>query len=223
MRQAAAVLWSLFWPVIWSITFTNSVSHRGIVATALILVLLFVLSAALDRLLEASDAYGNAIAGNNQGRMALRSGPAVTAFGIMALLAVQLMLLSVCRGITYGGADGKAAQALIFSTFKFGGWLDITNINPLQGLGSQMLPLNVWVNPAYWPFALLSNQFTLEISGMVSLACFALACYVMARCFDVPVLPSIVAAQLCILLFVPIDIILGFAGVFFINPGLAVV
>jgi hypothetical protein len=57
----------------------------------------------------------------------------------------------------------------------------------------------------------------------VSLACFALACYVMARCFDVPVLPSIVAAQLCILLFVPIDIILGFAGVFFINPGLAVV
>jgi hypothetical protein len=220
--KAAAVLWSLFWPIIWSMTLTNSVSYRGVVATYLILVLLFVLSAALDRL-AASDAYRNAIAGNNQSRITLHSQSAVAAFGIIALLAVQLMLLSMCPGLTYGGGDGMAAQALIFTTFKFGGWLDITNINPLQGLGSQMLPLNVWVNPAYWPFAFLTNQFTPEISGMVALVCFALACYVMARCFDVPLLPSIVAAQLCILLFVPIGLILGLAAVFYINPGLAVV
>ena len=221
--KAAAVLWSLFWPVIGSITFTHSYSLRAIAATALILALLLFLSAAPDRLLAANNAYRKAIAADNQGRMTLLSKLAVAAFGIIAVLAVQLILLSVCRGLTYGGADGKTAQALIFTTLRFGGWLDITNINPLQGLGSQMLPLNVWANPAYWPFALLTDQFTPEISGVVALVCFALACYVMARCFDVPILPSIVAAQLCILLFIPIGIILGFAGVYYINPGLAVV
>jgi hypothetical protein len=221
--KAAAVLWSLFWPAIWSITFTNSVTQRGIIAAALILALLLVLSAALDRLFSASNAYRKAIDGNDQGSMTLHSKFAVAAVGIIALVAMQLVLLSVCRGVTYGGADGKAAQALIFTTLKFGGWLDINNINPLQGLGSQMLPLNVWVNPAYWPFAFFTNQFTPEISGVVALACFALACYVMARCFDVPVLPSIVAAQLCTLLFVPIGFLLGFTAVFYINPGLAVV
>jgi hypothetical protein len=45
----------------------------------------------------------------------------------------------------------------------------------------------------------------------------------MARCFDVPVLPSIVAAQLSIILFGPLAYIFVFYQVFWINPGIAVV
>src|SRR5262249_62393603 len=45
----------------------------------------------------------------------------------------------------------------------------------------------------------------------------------MARCFDVPVLPSIVAAQLSIILFGPLASMLVFYQAFWINPGTAVV
>ena len=96
------------------------------------------------------------------------------------------------------------AQAVVHTAFQFGSLFQLNNINPLQGFGSQLLPHNVWLNPAYWPFAVLDNGLALDISGLVSLGCLALACYIMARCFDLPVLPSIIAAQLSIILFAPV-------------------
>src|SRR5262249_54976981 len=91
------------------------------------------------------------------------------------------------------------------------------------GLGSQLQPHNVWANPAYWTFALVDSPLALAASALVALGCLALACYVMARCFDVPVLPSIVAAQLSIILFGPLANMLVLYQVFWINPGIAVV
>lgn len=49
------------------------------------------------------------------------------------------------------------------------------------------------------------------------------SCYLMARCFDVPVLPSAIAAQLCILLFVPALLIVLMPTNFCLTPGDAVV
>ena len=51
---------------------------------------------------------------------------------------------------------------------------------------------------------------------------FASACYVMARCFDVGVIASAIAAQLCIVLFAPMVLVLKLPTVFCINPGNAV-
>ncbi len=86
-----------------------------------------------------------------------------------------------------------------------------------------MMPMNVWVNPAYWPFAFFDKELASEISGIVAFICYAAACYAMARCFDLPRLPSIIAAQLSIMLFAPAVRALAFTANFASIPGLAVV
>jgi hypothetical protein len=150
-------------------------------------------------------------------------GFVLVAFAFAALVGAELALIITIPGGNYGGADGKAAQAEILATLEFARAFDISNLNPLQGMGSQMMPMNVWVNPAYWPFALVDKELATEISGVVALVCYAVACYVMARCFDLPRLPSIVAAQLSIMLFGPAVLALSFFVVFSSIPGLAVV
>ena len=144
-------------------------------------------------------------------------------FGLIALLTAEGISSSVIPGTHYSQGDGKMAQAVIHTALKFGGIVHVNNINPLQGFGSQLQPHNVWANPAYWPFAILDSPLALDISALFALGCLALACYIMARCFDVPVLPSIVAAQLSIILFGPLAYLLVFYQVFWINPGIAVV
>src|SRR5215831_1716449 len=147
----------------------------------------------------------------------------IAGFGLIALLAAEWILTSAIPGTQYSQGDGKVAQAVIQTALKFGGIFDLNNINPLQGIGSQLQPHNVRANPAYWPFVLFDIPLALDVSALVALGCLALACYVMARCFDVPVLPSIVAAQLSIILFGPLANMLVLYQVFWINPGIAVV
>ena len=152
-----------------------------------------------------------------------RSEVIIVALAIAALLAAEWVLTSAIPGSQYAQGDGKMAQAVVHTAFQFGSLFQLNNINPLQGFGSQLLPHNVWLNPAYWPFAVLDNGLALDVSGLVSLGCLALACYIMARCFDLPMLPSIIAAQLSIILFAPVALVLGVYIVFWINPGIAVV
>jgi hypothetical protein len=142
---------------------------------------------------------------------------------LIALVAAELMLVVTIPGTNYVGGDGKAAQATILATLEFAEPFDVSNLDPLQGIGSQMAPMNVWVNPAYWPFAFFDKTVAAAISGVVALTFYAIACYLMARCYDVPRLPSIVAAQLCVILFGPVVLALEFAGVFATIPGLAIV
>jgi hypothetical protein len=147
----------------------------------------------------------------------------IAGFGLITLLAAEWILTSAIPGTQYSQGDGKMAQAVIHTALKFGGIFQVNNINPLQGMGSQLSPHNVWTNPAYWPFAIIDSPLALDVSALIALGCLALACYVLARCFDVPVLPSIVAAQLSIILFGPLANLLVFYQVFWINPGTAVV
>ena len=127
----------------------------------------------------------------------------VAGFALLALLVAQWMLSSAILGTNYGGGDGKMAQATILAALKFGGLFQVTNISPLEGVGSQMLPMNVWLNPAYWPFHNLGLTLATDVSALIALACFAIACYVMLRCFDVPVVPSAITAELRIVLLTP--------------------
>jgi len=150
-------------------------------------------------------------------------GLLLVAFGFIALLGAQLLLVTSIPGTNYDGADGMAAQAEILTTMEFARPFDITNLNPLQGLWPQMMPMNVWVNPAYWPFAFFHKELAADVSGIVALICYALACYLMARLFDLPRLPSIIAAQLTIMLFAPAARALAFSAVFVSIPGLAIV
>src|SRR5262245_18777273 len=127
----------------------------------------------------------------------------VAGAGLLMLLAAQWMLSVAIHGTNYYGVDGKMAQATVLSTLTFGGVFDITNISPIQGVGSQMLTKNAWANPSFWPFAFFDKERATDVSALVALEIFEIAYYVMIRCFDVSILPSIVAAQLTIVLFAP--------------------
>jgi hypothetical protein len=158
-----------------------------------------------------------------QSRNWIDAGILLVVIGFLALLGTELVLVLTIPGQNYAGADGKAAQAIILATLEFAKPFHISNLNPLEGMGSQMMPMNVWVNPAYWPFAFLDKQVAAEVSGLVAFVCYAFACFAMARCFDMPRLPSIAAAQLSLMLFGPAALALGFAVVYVSIPGLAVV
>ncbi len=147
----------------------------------------------------------------------------VAGVALVGLVAAQLLLSMAIHGSNYYGVDGKMAQATVLATLNFGNPFDITSISMVQGVGSQMLPKNAWANPAFWPFAVLDKGVATDMSALVALACYASACYVMARCFDVPVVPSAIAAQLCIALFAPLLLIVYTPTNFCLTPGDAVV
>jgi hypothetical protein len=151
----------------------------------------------------------------------------ILAFGLCALLLVEWMLetrlITTANGTYFATNDGKMAEAVVRTAYRFAGWFNVTNLNPLQGVGSQILPLNVWVNPVHWPLAFFEGKLATDIAGLVVLTCIAGSCYVMARCFDLPPLPSVIAAQLCLVWFGPIGPLLGFTSNFVLLPGLAAV
>src|SRR5262245_27192633 len=147
----------------------------------------------------------------------------IAGVGLIALLIAEWILTIIIPGTQYSQDDGKMAQAVIRTALNFGGLFQLNNINPLQGIGSQLQPDNVWLNPAYWPFAVFDGPLALDASALVALGCLALACYLTARCFDVPVLPSMLTAQLSIILFGPLAYLFVFYQVFWINPGIAIV
>jgi len=151
----------------------------------------------------------------------------IVAFGLCALLLVEWMLetrlITTANGTYFATNDGKMAEAVVRTAYRFAAWFNVTNLNPLQGVGSQLLPLNVWANPVYWPLAFFDGKLATDIAGLVVLICIAASCYVMARCFDLPPLPSVIAAQLCLVWFGPIAPLLGFTAHFVLLPGLAAV
>jgi hypothetical protein len=147
----------------------------------------------------------------------------VAGFAVIALVAAQLMLSAAIHGTNYDGFDGKAAQATILTAYKFANFFHFNNINPIQGVGSQLLPMNVWANPAYWPFAFLPKELATDVSAAIALGIFVIAGYIMARCFDVPMVPSAIGAQLSIIVFAPTAFIFQLSTVFCIMTGNAVV
>jgi hypothetical protein len=138
-----------------------------------------------------------------QDSLSRRAEFVIAAFALIALLLGQWWLSIAIHGATAYGLDGKMVVSVSIAAFKYGGWFQLTNISPIEGVGSQMLPMNVWANPSLWPFAVFDKEMATDVSTMVALGIFMTCCYIMARCFDLPVVPSAIGAQLCVLLFAP--------------------
>jgi hypothetical protein len=151
----------------------------------------------------------------------------IVVFGLCALLLVEWLLetrlITTANGTYFATNDGKMAEGVVRTAYRFAGWFNVSNLNPLQGVGSQILPLNVWANPVHWPLAFFDGKLATDIAGLVVLICIAGSSYVMARCFDLPPLPSVIAAQVCLVWFGPIGPLLGFTSNFVLLPGLAAV
>src|SRR6516225_7468511 len=137
---------------------------------------------------------------------------ALAGCALAMLLAAQWILSSVIIGANYFGFDGKMAQSVALTAFKFAGYFDVTNLNPIQGVGSQLLPKNVWANPSLWPFASFDKELATDVSALIALGCF-----------DAPVLLSALAAQSCIVLFAPALLLLHMPTNFCLTPADAVV
>jgi hypothetical protein len=152
---------------------------------------------------------------------------AIVVCGLCVLLLVEWVLetrlITTANGTHFATNDGKMAEAVVRTAYRFAAWFNVTNLNPLQGVGSQLLPLNVWADPVYWPLAFFDGKLATDLAGLVALTCIAVSCYVMARCFDLPPLPSVIAAQVCLVWFGPIGPLLGFTASFVLMPGLAAV
>ena len=144
-------------------------------------------------------------------------------FALLLVLVAQWVLSSVIHATNYYGIDGKLAQSAALTAFEFAGAFDVTSLDPIRGVGSQLLPKNVWINPAFWPFAVLDKEVATDVSALIAFGCFASAVYVMARCFDVAVLPSALAAQASIVLFAPALLVVLAPTNFSITPADAVV
>jgi len=74
------------------------------------------------------------------------------------------------RGSNYYGPDGMMAQALALAAVKFAGIFDVTNLSPINGVGSLMLPKNLWANPSLWSFAFFDRGLATDISALIALA-----------------------------------------------------
>jgi hypothetical protein len=81
----------------------------------------------------------------------------IAASALAMLLVAQWMLSMAIHGTNYYGLDGKMVQATVLDALRFGGLFDVTNLNPVAGIGSQMLTKNPWGNPSLWPFAFLDK------------------------------------------------------------------
>ena len=97
----------------------------------------------------------------------------IVVFGICALLLVEWMLetrlITTANGTYFASTDGKMAEAVVQTAYRFAAWFNVTNLNPLQGVGSQILPLNVWANPVHWPLAFFDGKLATDIAGLVVL------------------------------------------------------
>ena len=99
-----------------------------------------------------------------------RAEPHVAAaLGLSTLLlvawALQTQLAMTADGTYFPGTDGRMAEAVVRTAYRFADPFAVTNIDPLQGVGAQLLPLNVWTNPVYWPLTLLEGKLATDLAG----------------------------------------------------------
>jgi hypothetical protein len=154
---------------------------------------------------------------SEQNRIFLPYELLVAGFEPLALLAVEWLLVSVVHGTNYDGGDGKMAQATILAAIKFGAPFHVTNISPIEGLGSQLLPINVWGNPAYWPFTFSTRRWRRASPRSSRSPASRLAVTSWRGVFF-----RITSPQLCIVLFAAMVLILDLPTVFWVTPGKAV-
>ena len=149
----------------------------------------------------------------------------LTALAFAVLLIAQWSMSRLIPGANYYGGDGMMTQTSIMSAIQYGAPLQLTMLNPLQGIGSQLLPSNVWLNPVYWPFHTNSHVLVMapDLSALIALAFFAAAILAMMLCFDTGIICAVVAAMCTLVLFAPAMLIYGTPSVFCLNPGLAAV
>jgi hypothetical protein len=141
--------------------------------------------------------------------------------GLVSLLGA--LFIGYCRNTSelYKGLDGSLYLAL----FKIGTsshFFSSSEISRLQGMGSQVLPINPWVNPGYIGFTSNTTFPMVMASYLFFTACHFLAICFLGRSLKIGIYTCIIAAQIATLLtFPPLSEHFHVYLEFELNPGVA--
>lgn len=143
------------------------------------------------------------------------------------VVALALTILLIWRAWTiigpntYQGGDGKSWQSLIREVIEFAPAFHVNILNPLQGAAGFGSPINVWVNPVYWPFFSADPLFATQASTLIAYVAVATAIFVLSRIWRVPLGASIAGSLSSFVVFPPFSYIFGFATLLTIVPDAA--
>jgi hypothetical protein len=145
--------------------------------------------------------------------------------GFFVALALTLPLIwcawAIIRPNTYEGGDGKGWQSLIRAFIEFAPPFHVNILNPLQGAAEFGNPINVWVDPVYWPFFSDDLLFATQASTLIAYVVMATAIFVLSRIWRLPLGASIAGSLSSVVVFPPFSYIFGFSTLLSIVPDAA--
>jgi hypothetical protein len=145
--------------------------------------------------------------------------------GFFVALALTLPLIWCAWAIigpnTYEGGDGKGWQSLIRAFIEFAPPFHVNILNPLQGAAEFGNPINVWVDPVYWPFFSDDLLFATQASTLIAYVVMATAIFVLSRIWRLPLGASIAGSLSSVVVFPPFSYIFGFSTLLSIVPDAA--
>ena len=112
------------------------------------------------------------------------------------------------------GRDGRLSVWLAQEGYRWNSLFSVTTINPFQGVGSMLLPINAWWIPGTWP--ILGNSpgpWHFILSEMVYAVEVLVAVSLLGRVLGLGLFVSVISAVLCAaLLFPPYNFVFGLQG-----------
>jgi hypothetical protein len=154
-----------------------------------------------------------------------QSGSASTWLSFAVALALTIPLIwrawIIIGPNTYQGGDGKSWQSLIREVIEFAPAFHVNILNPLQGAAGFGSPINVWVNPVYWPFFSDNPLFATQASTLIAYVAMATAIFALSRIWRVPLGASIAGSLSSFIVFPPFSYIFGFATLLTVVPDAA--
>jgi hypothetical protein len=145
----------------------------------------------------------------------------VLSIGLITLFAAVALVVVALGPDAYSGGDGKLNQDLITTYLAFGRPFIVNTVNPLEGVFSQLYPLNIWLNPGFVQFLIFDHDTALVSSTAVFLLIFCLAIYALARTVDLPLGTAVISAQLGAFAFPPLYHEAGLFSNYDLMPGAA--
>jgi hypothetical protein len=141
--------------------------------------------------------------------------------GMILLFGAVGLAMKALGPDTYSGVDGKFNQDLITTYLSFGRPFEVNTVNPLEGVFSQLYPLNIWLNPGFVQFLIFDHDTALVASTAVFLFIYCLSIYALARTVGASNGVAVVGAQLGAFVFPPLYRLSGLFSNYDLMPGAA--
>jgi hypothetical protein len=154
-----------------------------------------------------------------------RPGLSAVAYAIAYLAFISSCIWVWCADPTwlYIGRDSDFSVWLAHAYIDWAYPLGVTTLNPYQGMGSMLMPMNPYFNPGAWIF---QTDLELPVKFIISMIVYflevTLSSFVLGRAMGFSASMSFAAvAWLVLLLFPPFNFVFGLQGILATSPQLA--